>query len=103
MKEPEANNTHSDLDELRKAIDRIDEKLINLLTQRSNCVEKIAEIKCHSKVSIYDSERENKILQAVTENNPTKYQSVDMANIFHAILRAGLNQQLLYRSEHIDD
>ena len=87
----------------RDEIDKIDEQLITLLAQRSQCVEKIAEIKCHSKISIYDSERENKILQAVTENNPTKYQSVDMANIFHSILRAGLNQQLLYRSEHVDD
>ncbi len=89
-----------DLSEIRQNIDAIDAKLIELLTQRSQCVEKIADIKCKHKVSIYDSNRENRIIEKVTTDNPSSYQAVDMANIFHSILRAGLNQQLLYRSEH---
>lgn len=94
------NITKEDLSSVRQTIDQIDEQLINLLKQRSECVEKIAEYKCINKLSIYDAARENRILEKVTKNNPTRYQSVDMANIFNAILRAGLNQQLLYRSEH---
>lgn len=90
------------LAEIRTQIDGIDKSLIDLLGQRSNCVDVIAKIKCENKISIYDSGRENSILDKITSNNSTKYQAVDMANIFHSILRAGLNQQLLYRSEHED-
>jgi len=86
--------------EARNSIDLIDRKLIELLKQRSLCVEQIAAYKCEHKISIYDATRENKILDKITLENPSQYQSVDMANIFHAIMRAGLNQQLLYRAEH---
>ncbi len=90
------------LKEIRQDIDRIDNQLIELLKQRSECVERVAKIKCENQLPIYDSKRENEILDEITHNNPTKYQNVDLANIFHTILRAGLNQQLLYRSEHED-
>lgn len=91
-----------DLLKLRESIDSIDKQLIELLKQRSECVEQIAIYKCKHKISIYDAARENKILDKITKENPSLYQAVDMANIFHSILRAGLNQQLLYRSEHED-
>jgi len=90
----------SDLQAIRKEIDRIDSSIIDLLRERSECVEKVAVVKCEHKLPIYDSKRENEILDEITQSNPTLYQNVDLANIFHAILRAGLNQQLLYRSEH---
>ncbi|TQV84414.1 chorismate mutase [Aliikangiella coralliicola] len=99
MSQVESSND-SELFDVRREIDQIDEKIIQLLTLRSKCVEQIAEIKCRQNLSIYDSSRENNIIEKFTRDNPTHYQSVDMANIFHAILRAGLNQQLLYRAEH---
>ncbi|MCW8879304.1 MAG: chorismate mutase [Kangiellaceae bacterium] len=88
------------LNKIRSNIDKIDKQLIELLRQRSLCVQEIAEIKCQNQLPIYDGNREKRILEEKTSNNPTKYQAVDLANIFHAIMRAGLNQQLLYRSEH---
>ena len=88
------------LDEIRQRIDKVDSQLIKFLTKRSELVEVVASIKCHQNLPIYDNARENKIIEKVTVNNPTRYQAVDMASIFHAILRAGLNQQLLFRSEH---
>ena len=91
---------NKDLSSVRESIDKIDKQLIDLLRQRSECVEQIAIYKCEHKLSIYDATRENKILDKITKENPSCYQAVDMANIFHAIMRAGLNQQLLYRSEH---
>ena len=91
---------NQDLSMVRQEIDLIDKQLIELLRQRSECVEQIAKYKCQHKLSIYDATRENRILDKITKENPSQYQSVDMANIFHAIMRAGLNQQLLYRAEH---
>jgi|GEM_PF-3182197 len=97
----EVDSSHQQhLSDVRQKIDDIDSQIIDLLAQRSECVEQIAAIKCREKLSIYDSGRENLIIEKVTQDNPTRYQAVDMASIFHAILRAGLNQQLLYRSEH---
>ncbi|MDH5432904.1 MAG: chorismate mutase [Gammaproteobacteria bacterium] len=84
---------------IRLSIDKIDESIVELLKQRSECVKQIAIIKCSSGQAIYDQSREATILDNIVKNNPTNYQSVDLANIFHAILRAGLNQQLLFRSE----
>ncbi len=90
----------SDLSQSRCRIDEIDQQIITLLTQRSACVNEIAGIKYQHKMPIYDSERETKIIEKISAYNPTGYHDVDMATIFHAILRAGLNQQLLYRSAH---
>jgi chorismate mutase len=90
----------SDLETARQEIDAIDSQITELLKLRSEWVQQIAIYKCQNKISIYDASRENKILDKITQQNPSLYQAVDMANIFHAIMRAGLNQQLLYRSEH---
>lgn len=97
---PNSQSAQIQLVQLREMIDQVDKQLLDLLTHRSDCVEKIAAIKCQHKLPIYDGVRENRIIEKMTQDNPTRYQSVDLANIFHSILRAGLNQQLLYRAEH---
>ena len=84
---------------LREQIDTIDKQILELLTQRSACVQQIAQEKCEHKRPIYDAQREAGIIRRIVGNNPTQYQDVDLENIHHMILRAGLNQQLLYRSE----
>jgi chorismate mutase len=98
MAEPESLH-ELQLESLRWEIDTIDDQIIDLLKQRAESVESIARVKCRHQLAIYDGEREKRILEKVLSNNQTKYQAVDMASIFHAILRASLNQQLLYRSD----
>jgi len=92
-------NTDLTLQDLRAEIDKVDDQLLRLLAARSRLVQKVAEAKCKQNLAIYDGNREAEIINRLVSNNPTFYQDVDLENIFHTILRAGLNQQLLYRSE----
>jgi len=87
------------LQQARQSIDLIDKKLLQLLTERSVCIDNIAEIKRQKKLTIYDGQRENFIIDKVVQENPTHYHAIDIANIFHAIFRAGLHQQLIYRAQ----
>ena len=91
---------NKDLTELRCEIDKLDHEILNLLAQRSETVQKIGSLKLSHKISAYDNDREIEIIEKVAQNNPTEYQAIDLANIFHAILRASLNLQLLNQSEY---
>lgn len=95
------SNQHdkSNLQHTRQSIDIIDNKIIELLAERSTCVAVIAEIKNQQNLPAYDAEREKYIIDSICKNNPTHYQSTDMTKIFRAILRAGLNQQLLQHAD----
>ncbi len=93
---------NSGLSLLRQEIDVIDSNIVQLLTQRSESIEKIAAIKCQQKLSFHDYERENEIVRKVTWTNPTKYHAIDMANIFQAIFRAGRRQQRLFHAKQKD-
>lgn len=86
----------------RQSIDIIDNKIIELLTERSACVATIGQIKRENDLSAFDTERENSIIERVIQHNPTQYQSTDLGKIFRAIFRAGLNQQLLHHV-HLED
>lgn len=94
-------NQHSEphLQHVRQSIDVIDNKIVELLAERSTCVASIAEIKRQQEYPAYDVEREKHIIDSVCKKNPTHYQSADLEKIFRTILRAGLNQQLLQHAD----
>ena len=86
------------LSELRIRIDQIDDQLIRFLTERSQCVTEIAKLKYRKNIPIHDAGREKVIIDKIITKNSSGYHDVDIATIFQAILRASLNQQLLFRS-----
>lgn len=55
------------VEEIRKSIDQIDDKLVNLYLERMALVEEIVEAKKQSNVAINDPDREKKILLRVME------------------------------------
>ncbi len=87
------------LSELRIKIDQIDDQIIHCLTERSQCVAEIAQLKYQKNIPIHDAGREKVIIDKIIAKNSSAYHDVDIATIFHAILRASLNQQLLFRSK----
>lgn len=93
------NNIEEQFLYYRQSVDIIDENIIKLLAERSKCVAAIAEIKYQKNLSVFDAEREKHIIDQVFKDNPTLYQATDVAKIFRSILRAGVNQQLLYRAD----
>ncbi|HOV70185.1 MAG TPA: prephenate dehydratase domain-containing protein [Clostridia bacterium] len=63
----------SDLDELRKAIDEIDSRLIGLYNERMRLAEKIAHVKSVSNDSIYKPGREQEVIRRAADKSLREY------------------------------
>ena len=61
------------LEECRKEIDNIDKQLVELFTKRMDVAKEVAEYKKATGKSVYDAERERKLLEKVEENAGEKY------------------------------
>ena len=55
----------SDLEDLRKNIDRVDEVLVRLLNERARCACEIGRLKKEQGVEIYQPDREKQVLDHV--------------------------------------
>jgi chorismate mutase len=53
------------IDELRQRIDQLDEKLVELLTERANCALKIGKLKHDLGLDVYQPDREAQVLHHV--------------------------------------
>ena len=94
------NNSH-DLDQLRQQIDGIDVQIQELLSQRAQCAQKVAEVKLKeferqngkadlSQVMFYRPEREAQVLRKVMERNKGPLEAKTVAHIFREIMSACL-------------
>lgn len=75
----------TELNLLRKKIDKVDEQLIQLLKERIEISKKIGEIKKKNNIAIYDKNRENEIISKFIdcENEANKkYIENFLKNIF---------------------
>lgn len=61
------------IEECRKAIDEIDDKIVELYLNRLKLVAEIGAAKSQSGKNVTDSEREQSVLYRLTENMPDKY------------------------------
>ena len=75
-----------DIDELRKEIDDVDTRIINLLNERAKVVRKIGEEKKKENKPVYDPGRENLIFQKIKKKNKGPLDYELMANIFKEII-----------------
>ena len=71
----------------RKAIDALDAELLRLLNQRARIAHELASIKKSSGLPVYDSEREQQILNRICEENRGPLASQSVASIFRCIIR----------------
>lgn len=83
------------LNKVRQNIDAIDEQFLALLEQRSEYVASIIEIKRRNNCKVQDTYREEQIVKKITALNSSHYHELDLINIYRAIFKASLNQQLL--------
>jgi len=72
--------------DLRKKIDRIDEKSIAILNQRAKEVIKISKLKKKKRISIYSPERESSMLNRLKKINKGPFDAEDIENVFREIL-----------------
>jgi chorismate mutase/prephenate dehydratase len=80
-----------ELEKLRKEIDEIDTKILNLLNKRSNIVLDIAHIKRNKRAKFYSPERERQILERLTGLNKGPLPSETLKVIYREILSASLS------------
>lgn len=80
------------LDSLRTAIDDIDEKLIDLISQRAQLAEQIAHVKGAQSANhgFYRPEREAQVLRKIMELNPGPLSGEEITRLFREIMSACL-------------
>ena len=79
------------LKDLRERIDRLDEQLLALISERARCAQQVAEIKQQAgSDDFYRPEREAQVLRRVQALNPGPLDNEEMARLFREIMSACL-------------
>lgn len=74
------------VDVLRKRIDQIDAKVVNLLNDRASLAQKIGRVKNRSKQEVYAPHREREVLRRVSELNPGPLPAQAVRAVFREII-----------------
>ena len=75
-----------ELDELRRRIDAVDRKLVELLNERARLVEEVGKLKKKLRMEIYTPEREKEILELAASANGGPFSSAAILRLFERIL-----------------
>jgi len=78
------------LKKLRKDIDNLDKKIIQLLNARAKITQDIAKIKQKSRKSVYAPDREREVLRKATEANRGPLSSIALESIYREIMSSSL-------------
>ena len=79
------------LDDIRKRIDSIDEQLLKLLSERTDCVHEVGEIKKKENLQIYAPEREEALLRKLIKKSDGKLPEKSIRAIYREIMSAALH------------
>lgn len=83
----------ADLESLRKKIDEIDLKILDLLNKRTKVVLDIKKAKKDKRLNIHSPEREKRILERLTKLNPGPFPNDALKALYREILSASLSLQ----------
>jgi len=76
------------VDALRKKIDQVDEKIVELLSERASLAQKIGQTKSLGKEEVYAPNRENEIFQRITGLNRGPLPEQALRSIYREVLSA---------------
>src|SRR5215470_12609670 len=76
----------NDFDQWRKQIDEIDQQLVRLLNERSQCAVEIGHIKKKLKVPAWQPQREAEILRNVVKSNHGPLDDAAIRRLFERII-----------------
>lgn len=74
------------LEEQRKKIDCLDQKIVNLLEERMDVVRNIATIKAENELSVLDSSREKEVLNKVSSYVKHPEYQVPIVKLYEEIM-----------------
>ena len=72
--------------ELRRRIDELDRKLVELLNERSKCALEIGRLKHEASLPLYQPEREKEVLQNAENNNKGPLTDAAIRRLFERII-----------------
>ena len=87
MKKRAQLNPLQKLNQKRKQIDSVDQKLLTLLNQRLRLVQEIGKIKKEMRKRIYDPAREKEVLEKLKITNRGPLPEADLKKIFKTMIR----------------
>ena len=79
------------LDDIRKKIDELDSKLLELLNNRADLVHEVGEIKKKGGIEIYAPEREESLLKGLIEKSEGRLSEASIRAIYREIMSAALS------------
>jgi chorismate mutase len=78
--------TVPELDELRRAIDAVDRKILELVAERVRLVLAVGDVKRARGLAVYDPERERRVLEALAELAPQPLDATTVKRIFERLI-----------------
>src|SRR5574342_1374018 len=83
----------SKIDDLRKSIDAIDDKILELLNERAKLVIEIGGIKKQEKSEFHVPDRERQILDRLTSKNSGPFPNESLQAVLREIFSASLSRE----------
>ena len=74
------------IEDWRRKIDEIDNKLVELFNERSKCAIEIGKIKQVENLRVYDPDREREILRRIKEANPGPLDDEGLQRLFERVI-----------------
>ena len=74
------------IEDWRRKIDEIDDKLVELFNERSKCAIEIGKIKHVENLRVYNPEREREILRRIKEANPGPLDDEGLQRLFERVI-----------------
>jgi chorismate mutase len=74
------------LDQFRVMIDNVDQRLVELLNERTRVVEEIGRVKREAQLPIYEPRREDQVFANITSSNQGPITAAGLRRIFERII-----------------
>ena len=74
------------IDDWREKIDEIDQKLVELLNERSRCAIEIGRLKRALNMRVYDPQREREVFRRVREENNGPLDNESLQRLFERVI-----------------
>jgi chorismate mutase len=95
--------TGKTIDDLRRRIDELDRKLVELLNERANCAVEIGRLKRANGLPIYQPEREQEILESAERVNRGPLDDMAIRRLFERILDEARSLERIERHDGASD
>lgn len=97
--------TDPDLRQLRAAIDEVDHQILELVAKRVRLVLAVGDVKRHRNMTVYDPERERRVLDRLVGDAPDPLDAATVRRVFERLIDESrrLEQRHVQATEQSDE